>query len=130
MTVIKLCGIAVIGVCAALIMRAAKSELAMPVGVITGIIILASAISSMYPIVAFCRGIIAGKFLFALFLHGSEGSRHRNSRADRRRYMQRQRRGGCGVETGVCRQGGHTSARTACGTRNFISDAKKYLNEK
>ena len=53
MTVIKLCGIAVIGVCAALIMRAAKSELAMPVGVITGIIILASAISSMYPIVAF-----------------------------------------------------------------------------
>lgn len=55
MTVIKLCGIAVIGVCAALIMRAAKSELAMPVGVITGIIILASAISSMYPIVAFAE---------------------------------------------------------------------------
>ncbi len=57
MTVIKLCGIAVIGVCAALIMRAAKSELAMPVGVITGIIILASAISSMYPIVAFAEGL-------------------------------------------------------------------------
>lgn len=57
MTVIKLCGIAVIGVCAALIMRAAKSELAMPVGVITGIIILASAISSMYPIVAFAEEI-------------------------------------------------------------------------
>ncbi len=55
MTVIKLCGIAVIGVCAALIMRAAKSELAMPVGVITGIIILASAISSVYPIVAFAE---------------------------------------------------------------------------
>lgn len=55
MTVIKLCGIAVIGVCAALIMRAAKSELAMPVGVITSIIILASAISSMYPIVAFAE---------------------------------------------------------------------------
>lgn len=55
MTVIKLCGIAVIGVCAALIMRAAKSELAMPVGVITGIIIIASAISSMYPIVAFAE---------------------------------------------------------------------------
>lgn len=55
MTVIKLCGIAVIGVCAALIMRAAKSELAIPVGVITGIIILASAISSMYPIVAFAE---------------------------------------------------------------------------
>lgn len=55
MTVIKLCGIAVIGVCAALIMRAAKSELAMPVGVITGIIILASAISSMYPIIAFAE---------------------------------------------------------------------------
>lgn len=57
MTVIKLCGIAVIGVCAALIMRAAKSELAMPVGVITGIIILASAISSVYPIVAFAEGL-------------------------------------------------------------------------
>ncbi len=55
MTVIKLCGIAVIGVCAALIMRAAKSELAMPVGVITGIIILAFAISSVYPIVAFAE---------------------------------------------------------------------------
>lgn len=55
MTVIKLCGIAVIGVCAALIMRAAKSELAMPVGMITGIIIIASAISSMYPIVAFAE---------------------------------------------------------------------------
>lgn len=55
MTVIKLCGIAVIGVCAALIMRAAKSELAMPAGVITGIIIIASAISSMYPIVAFAE---------------------------------------------------------------------------
>ena len=55
MTVIKLCGIAVIGACAALIMRAAKSELAIPVGVITGIIILASAISSMYPIIAFAE---------------------------------------------------------------------------
>ena len=57
MTVIKLCGIAVIGVCAALIMRAAKSELAIPVGVITCVIILASAISSMYPIVAFAEGL-------------------------------------------------------------------------
>ncbi len=55
MTVIKLCGIAVIGACAALIMRAAKSELAISVGVITGIIILASAISSMYPIIAFAE---------------------------------------------------------------------------
>lgn len=57
MTVIKLCGIAVIGVCAALIMRAAKSELAIPVSVITCVIILASAISSMYPIVAFAEGL-------------------------------------------------------------------------
>lgn len=57
MTVIKLCGIAVIGVCAALIMRAAKSELAIPVGVITCVIILVSAISSMYPIVAFAEGL-------------------------------------------------------------------------
>lgn len=57
MTVIKLCGIAVIGVCAALIMRAAKSELAIPVGVINCVIILASAISSMYPIVAFAEGL-------------------------------------------------------------------------
>lgn len=57
MTVLKLCGIAVIGVCAALIMRAAKSELALPVGIITGIIILASAVSSMYPIVVFAEEI-------------------------------------------------------------------------
>ena len=60
MTVLKLCGIAVIGVCAALIMRAAKSELALPVGIITGIIILASAVSSMYPIVVFAEEISKG----------------------------------------------------------------------
>ena len=60
MTVLKLCGIAVIGVCAALIMRAAKSELAIPVGIITGIIILASAVSSMYPIVVFAEEISKG----------------------------------------------------------------------
>lgn len=51
MTMLKLCGIALIGICAAMIMRAAKSELAAPVGIVTGIIILLSAISSMYPIV-------------------------------------------------------------------------------
>ena len=42
MTVLKLCGIAVIGVCAALIMRAA------------------SAVSSMYPIVVFAEEISKG----------------------------------------------------------------------
>ena len=60
MKVLKLCGIAVIGVCVALIMRAAQRELAISVGIITGIIILASAVSSMYPIVVFAEEISKG----------------------------------------------------------------------
>lgn len=60
MTVIKLCGIAVLGVCATLIMRAAKSELAPPVAALTGIIILFSAVSSIYPVVTFASEITEG----------------------------------------------------------------------
>lgn len=60
MTVIKLCGIAVLGVCATLIMRAAKSELAAPVAALTGIIILFSAVSSIYPVVTFASEITEG----------------------------------------------------------------------
>lgn len=66
MTVIKLCGIAILGIFATLIMRAAKSELASYVAVITGMIILFSAVSSLYPIVTFA-GEMAEKSSYSLY---------------------------------------------------------------
>lgn len=124
MTVIKLCGIAVIGVCAALIMRAAKSELAIPVGVITCVIILASAISSMYPIVAFAEGLSrenSYSLYFSAVLKALGIGITAQTAAD---ICRDSGEGGCGVKAGVCRQGGHTFARATRSTRNFVSDAK------
>lgn len=55
MTVIKLCGIAVLGVAAILVVRAAKSDFAIPLSVVTGTILLVSALATVYPIVDFVR---------------------------------------------------------------------------
>ena len=123
MTVIKLCGIAVIGVCAALIMRAAKSELAIPVGVITCVIILASAISSMYPIVAFAEGL-SRENSYSLYFSAVLKALGIGITAQTAADICRDNGGGSGIKTGVCRQGGHTFARATCGTRNFVSGAK------
>ena len=60
MTVIKLCGIAIIGVVAILIIRVAKSEFAVPLGILTGVIILTSAVATLYPIVSYVQEISEG----------------------------------------------------------------------
>lgn len=55
MTVVKLCGVAVLGVAAILVVRSAKSEFAVPLSVVTGTILLTSALATVYPVVDFVR---------------------------------------------------------------------------
>lgn len=55
MTVLKLCGIAVLGVAAILVVRSAKSEFAIPLSVVTGTILLTSALATVYPMVDFVK---------------------------------------------------------------------------